>query len=640
MKKTKDNATIREELVRWQEGLKEQESQLQEELEELNGQYKQLQVQEQALLNRRQNAASESREEKELRELQQEVQVAKKKCANVRRAVSFFLCLIVVGLLVGFGVLTVQRNGELEQWKEKLEILEATYQNQPEYQKAVQEFLLAWNQQESVYLERKEKLEDDIYGYNMLILNAVKENQSGTAQNMLSLNADNETEMRKYLKELPTLSTKTLETTYFRDDAYYVCREKYNLPYYGNISVGTNVIYPGAMIKGDTLFSGNYAVVPVKRGSMELVCNIPGSPILTVGEVNYGNVLKELYSYQELAKDSCYKATEYTSQIMHSGTEINASLGISVQAEASAAKVDGNVNGSIGKSYEEDKTNLLVTVRQIAYTVSAQPPQDCLDYFAEGADLSQLGIYAPAYISSVDYGRSIVIMISSEDTEEELKATIDATVNYTLEKVSGTEVTAEAKADYEKRVKDSKATCKIAVVGGNAEASEFPMMNVSNCMEKLSELLAEGEKSGILNPAPISYTLNYVQNNNAVPCVQITKEAMFLKSETNIVKLQWENNVSKKGTVSCEIDGVGSDTVVLRPNILSVKDGKAGDNAVYVITREENPNITINQTKVKNKLFGGTKVERKTKNVTIGDEKALSGYDISAVKADRLDDME
>lgn len=640
MKLTKDNSEIREELLRLQETLKEKNKMLQQQKEELDKLDGQLRLEEQELYNRHQTAAAESQAEQQIRQLQAEEKKAKARYKKTKIAMYVPVFLLFAALVILFGVLTVLNKTEQDAYAEKLTNLESDYLAGPEYIKQQNDFQLVWEQREDFYLQKKETLQDEISGYNALLLSNAKEKQGGVAQNMISLHAGNEEEIREYLMDMPLLSTKTLETTYFRDMPYYVCREKYSLPYYGNASVGTNVIYPGAMIKGDTLFSGNYAVAPVVRGSMDFVANIAGSPIVTVDEVSYGNVIKELEVYQKLAGNGeRYKTTEYNSEIMNSAEEVNASLGISVQAQA--GPVEGEVGGSIGKNYEEEKTNLLVTIRQIAYTVSAQPPQDCLGYFAEGADLSQLGVYAPAYISTVDYGRSIVIMISSNASEEELKAAVDATVDYTIEKITGQGVTAEIDAKYDKILKKSNTTCKITVIGGNAEAAEFPKMTVSNCMEKLSELLEEGEANGIVNPAPVSYTLNYVQSNSPVPCMQITKEAMFSKDEVNIVKLQWKQGVKKKGTVSCEINGIGANTIVLRPNILSIKDGEAeeGKNAIYVLSKEEYPNITINEEVTKNGWMG-TEIKSNSKTVELFDEKTLKKYDISAVIVDRLDDME
>lgn len=641
MKKTKDNILTKEDLIIWRDELKKKEKQIDQEFQETIGQAKQFRDREEVLINRQKEAYAENQEELQLKELQKKEQKEKKRVCHVKIAVYLPLAFIGIGMVICFAVLNWSENSILNDYTNRMANLENDYQEDQRYVQVNLDYQWQYDYWENIYLDKKGELEDEITGLNALILSEAKNNQSDTVQSMLTLGENNKTEIREYIKGLPLRSTKTLETVYYRDNAYYVCREKYNLPFYGNVSSGTNTIYPGAMIKGDTLFSENYTVVPIKRGSMDLVCNIAGSNAVSVEEVTYENVLDALNTYQQLASEGGrYKEAQHNSTIVHSSTEINANFGIAVQADASRVSVNGNAAGNIGKSFKEDKTNLLVTVYQIAYTVSAQPPQNCEDFFAEGAEMSQLGIYEPAYISSVDYGRIILIMISSEKTEEELKADVDLAVEYNQKAVSGISVDAEVQASYDKIMKEDSSDCTITVIGGNAEASEFSDMNISNCMEKLSTLLAEGEQNGVVNPVPISYTMNYIHNNDVVPCVQITKEMMLPKENVRIIKLQWENNVTQKGTVRYEIDSVGNDTMVLYPNFLSIKNGQTIENAVYVITQEETPQITINKVENKKKLFGGMKTVQSTKTIELNDEKTLEKYDISAIEIDDLNNME
>lgn len=664
MKETRYSAMPREKLVNWLAELKEQEEQLNQESAKLNRQYNELQRQEQEYTNRRQKAASESNEERQLRELWEKIQQEKKKCRHVKGAFYLKLSFLIVGAVAFFGYNAMikgrEYNGGLE-YQENENLYQAAvsdkeleYQNKEielenKYEYSVmalensrKELENKYNnlikEKESDYLAQKESLEEDIRNYKLS-----------------HLNTGSETEMREYLNSLPIRSTKSVENMY--DDMgipYYVCREKYNLPYYGNIDAGTNIIYPGAIIKGDTLFSDNYAVAPVKCGSADLVCSIQGSPILTVDEVSYGNVRRELDAYQELSKNERYKVSNYEYDIVHSQAEINANLGISGKVGSSVSIEDIDISADIGgstnfgMSYQEKKTNLLVTIYQIAYTVNVQPRQDSLDFFAEGADILQLGSYAPAYISSVDYGRKIVILISSDDTEDELTNAIKNGLHIKLpayelddDIVVSAEAGGESEAAYNKLVERDKATCNIIVIGGNAEATSFPSMKVSTCMDELSKLLAE-EENGIVNPVPIFYKMNYIYDNSAVPCVQVAREVKFLKDEVEIIQLQWIDNKSIKGTVSCEIKGVGMNTFVVGSNILSVEKGEAKNNVVYVFTKKDAEcTVTINQKKEKRRWYSSELyLDSDTQNVKIYDEKRLSKFNLSAVYDCELPDIE
>lgn len=642
MKKTKDYTEAREELIKWRDELKAKEDRLQQEEQETDKQYKEVLAEEAVLGDRQKAATEESDEERWLKELELQAKIAERKAKNIRFALYIPLGILALALVILFAVTANQNRKSLEDAVSKMDSLEADYRDGEDYLNREYQHTSLLEQLEKEYLQKKEQLEAEILNLKTLILTDAKGAESDTAQGVMVLTAKNEDEIREYIKNMPTVSDKSLETVYFRDDAYYVCREKYELPFYGNISSGTNTIYPGALIKGDTLFTGNYSIVPVKRGGMDLVCNIAGSSTETVDEVTYGNVLSKLSVYQELAeKDGRYKETKFEKQIVTSSAELSASLGLGADAGIALFDIGANVGGNVGKAYNEEKTNLLVNIRQIAYTVSAQPPQDCIDYFAKGADISQLGMYAPAYISSVDYGRSIILMITSDESEEELTNEIDAAISFSLKKLAGLTISADAEAEYKKIMKNSSATCNITVVGGNAEGAEFTSMTVANCMEKLSELLAEGEEGGIVSPVPISYTMNYVQNNNVVPCVQIAKEVMMPKSEAKVVKLQW-NDDTLKGTFSYQIEGVGEDIIVLQPNSLSVKEGSIapGQNVVYAVTTAEEPDITINKIAVKQKLFGGTKIDPKAKTIGLFDEKALKKYSLESVAVDNLDSLD
>jgi len=212
---------------------------------------------------------------------------------------------------------------------------------------------------------------------------------------------------------------------------------------------------------------------------------------------------------QQVAARAFYSATKY-----YSKSQVAVDLGFSAQWTNNTA------SGSMAVSNLAEQTIIIKAFKQVYYTAIAEAPTTAGSVFGNTVSLSPANMNAggpPGFVSSVDYGRIIVVQMTTNSavTSVDAKAAMDYATG-------GTTVSATAKAKYDSIVNNSEF--RVLVLGGNAGDTAELFKGSGN---GVAAVIAKGLPFSLNSPAfPISYKVQDLK----------TRELATIKLTTRYVK--------------------------------------------------------------------------------------------------------
>lgn len=294
-----------------------------------------------------------------------------------------------------------------------------------------------------------------------------------------------------------TSSVNDTTTEYYYKTDYYTVAAGYDEQIV--LNPATDVIYPGALIKGESLLDGTYTLIPASRKPIIISTSLTGGAktSIVVSEPKLSTIREAINS---LMKDD-YQAPPanmgFTVEQANSEEQLNLSLRASYKGNGV------NVKGGFDFSNKNVKTRLVAKFIQSYYTLDMDTPNKPSDLFAGDVNKTLFGTYMPMYISTVTYGRMAFFTIESSLTESEVKATLDASY-----KGAGGATSGSLEADFKKLKENS--TMKVYILGGNAEDAA----NAIEGYEGFKTFIKSGGNFSKTSPgAPISYKLRYIKDN-------------------------------------------------------------------------------------------------------------------------------
>lgn len=380
---------------------------------------------------------------------------------------------------------------------------------------------------------------DKYYAFTSEFANAVLGNREQQNTSCL-VTPENTTAANDYIASLYKRSLDRVSYESYMGKSYYLITDILAFDRYPFPNTASNTIFPGAIIKGDSLFTGNCTVLAAEQMPVSLMSDQTDGKPITVTDPNYTNVTLALNEYAKEYTGDFSKEWSYTVQSASSTQELNFALGIGS---------DKSVGLDIGLNSSTQMNTVAIVYSQIYYTVSAEPKSNAADYFKEGVDLKTLGTYAPAYVSSVDYGRKIILTVSGDLSKEELSAKVSSHISgvdisagiekvnqdkelsshlfsYGGEDISWILQTSDTEADTETGFWGFAEKIMKAWSGDNEEES---------IIDKLNDFL--GSDASLVNPVPISYTLKYLSDNAIVPTMYITREFVLGAENAQIINI-------------------------------------------------------------------------------------------------------
>lgn len=352
------------------------------------------------------------------------------------------------------------------------------------------------------------------------------------------ISATNKSDSNEYMESLYKHPGLKIAKDNMLDKEYYLITNYLKLDRYNLLDTTDNAIYPGAIIKGDSLFKNNYTIIAIERAPITLMSNQLNGKSIEVKNPDYSTVTTALNRYaSDYIGDT---SKEWTHDLVSATTreEMNFSLGLGVNVKG----VDFGFDFGTGES--ETASTVAIVYSQIYYTVSVEPKNTAADYFSEGADLRILGGNQPAYISSVDYGRKIILYITGNMSQKDLSAKIGAAVggvsisagleNLKTEEHIQMKVATYGGKDATGILKEEKEV-SLGVIGGIREFLWGGEVDQETKIDRVNEFISDGSK--LINPVPISYRLKYLTDNSNVPSMYINSETILPADNIQIVTL-------------------------------------------------------------------------------------------------------
>lgn len=396
--------------------------------------------------------------------------------------------------------------------------------------------------------------------------------QKNESQNPPVYESKNKSEIAAYIKGLPKKSSKQIEKIYVGDEIYYTGRQVVTLPRYTNLNPGTSDIYPGALLRGDSLFQEELTGIAIERGSLKLASNLTGTAQTEIKSPDYQSVRSGIEKMIAPVEDYSAKTLDYQMTRVDDQQDLMNKLGAGISIPGITLK------DTLENQFSSQKTHIVIELNQTYFTVSADPPKSPELMFAEGADMASLGVYSPAYISGVDYGKKVLMIASSDMDEETMRNELKAGLSL----IKGVRV--ENKTESKKT--HSKITCSLLMIGGSSRGNDGLFQNkydsLSSCIEEMDSFINQ-DQTKLTDLVPVSYSLKYAADNAPVPCVLVRNELTIPAGEAEILEISMAENQAP-GDWTAYFECTDKNMVILEPSCLKVADSQiVSDQVVRIL---------------------------------------------------------
>lgn len=313
-------------------------------------------------------------------------------------------------------------------------------------------------------------------------------------------------------------SSNTARTAALLDDYMPIAATKYYeqaKEYENQLLYADNeeAFFPGAMFKAKSVVDGTYNTIFAPRKPYTISVSLTGDKTsTTIKEAKLSaarDAISELLNKNFNAPPA---NITYDSYEVHDEQHLKVALGANYEGAINKVK------GSVGFKYDTEKTRYIVKIEQVFYTIDVDQPEKPSDFFSDNFDYQNaLGNEKPIYISSIKYGRVLLLGIESSLSKLEVESKINASF------LSG-KATVEAEAAYNELRKKSTITGR--VYGGNAKLAGESIGDFA----AIRKFLQEGATLGKDNlGVPLSYRMRELGSN------QIFKTVIYSKYQKNDV---------------------------------------------------------------------------------------------------------
>lgn len=314
--------------------------------------------------------------------------------------------------------------------------------------------------------------------------------------------------LNEFLKSLTPISTqmpleKEPEIQYTEDDttSEYIYHYEFYEAAAGFdeqivLNPATDVIYPGALVKGESILDGTYTLIPATRKPITISTSLTGSGTVSVvvDDPKLSTVRQAVNDLMNQEYNVPPANMGFTQEQAYSQQQLDLSL------HASYKTGIVNVAGGFDYSKIEIKTRLVAKFIQSYYTLDMDLPARPSDLFEDDVDRAMFGLYMPMYVSTVTYGRMALFTVESELEETDVRAYLNG---------SYASVDAATSMDFE--ALKAKSTMKVYILGGSGSDAGAAV----NGFEDFKNYITAGGNYSKTSPgAPISYKLRYIRDNS------------------------------------------------------------------------------------------------------------------------------
>ena len=294
-------------------------------------------------------------------------------------------------------------------------------------------------------------------------------------------------------------------------------------PGYSNIALveASEILYPGALFKGSSIQSGEYAPIVVKRKPLNVSISILGveevaaATVYDLSLASFRTASFRFFTEMNLGNTQPPANQVFTISSVHSNDQFTSSLGIGINAQRSPEAALGKATGSatITTATGTEKQQYFARYVHQYFTIDVDIPGRPSDFFEEYPELDE--DESPVYVSSVVYGRQIFFDIDSHRTTMELQSTLTASAsaaNQDNNKNGGL----QNQLDTNTKKVITNSTITGTVRGGSQSAcgtiGAGENGNGTEQINQFEKCLREGGNN-YLDAVPIAYRLRYLRDN-------------------------------------------------------------------------------------------------------------------------------
>ncbi|MDO1511174.1 thiol-activated cytolysin family protein [Maribacter confluentis] len=271
----------------------------------------------------------------------------------------------------------------------------------------------------------------------------------------------------------------------------------------------TDVIYPGALLKGETIPTGEYQRISGSRAPITISASLQNIKKVKVEIENPDKLSNVRQGIADLLNQEVNGATAAAINLeieeVHSAQHLEASVGVNYRG------VGKKVSNTLDFSSSSYKNTFVLKFIQRYYTLDVDTPgKSPSDLFTELPNIAILGGTNPVYVSSVQYGRMVLYTVESNFSKTDVKNAFDASVGST-----------DGTIDVEYQNIINSSNIQALIIGGSGDGA----VQAINGPGEVYNFIAEGGNYSKDSPgAPLAYKLNYVKEGFPVAKVVLSTE--------------------------------------------------------------------------------------------------------------------
>ena len=355
----------------------------------------------------------------------------------------------------------------------------------------------------------------------------------------------------------------------------------------------TDVIYPGALLNGESVTTGEYTAIDADRAPITLstsLSNISGSPSVTIDDPNSLSEVRA--GINELLSREVTGATP--AELIIDEAEVYSEEHLSVALGANYRGATTKVSGNLNFDSSEKKYKYVLKFIQRYFTLDLDSPgKSPSDLFTNLPSIDNLGATNPVYVSSVTYGRMVLYTVESDSTITQVKAALDAA------RKAGPEVELNLDSDSKEIINNSNI--KALVIGGSgASASE-----IINSPEDVYKFIVEGGNYSKDSPgAPLAYKLRYVKEGFPVAKVVLSTE--YQVRDCDVAYPEYDATILKiTGTQPSDTEVNGNLRVKMwvGGKRLDINNNGIDDGKTWSVSKNNAVDVQNDKTKVINETY-------------------------------------
>jgi thiol-activated cytolysin len=300
--------------------------------------------------------------------------------------------------------------------------------------------------------------------------------------------------------EFPVEKDAQLDSTATEQDLEY----NYTIDYYTAaagydeqivLNPQTDVIYPGALIKGESILDGSYVPITADRKPITISTSLQGAETVSVivEDPKLSTVREAVNGLMNQEYDVPPANLGFTVENIYNREQMDLALNISYSSGINS------VSGSFDFSNTKIRSRVVAKFIQNYYTLDLDLPSEPSDLIEGDPNASNFGSLMPMYVSTVTFGRMALFTIESELSSSEVHTYLEAAYG---------QVEGDASADFEKL--SAKSTMKVYVLGGSGEDASA---TINGFQDFKSYITSGGNFSKTSPGAPVSYKLRYIHDN-------------------------------------------------------------------------------------------------------------------------------